>query len=93
MKRPTRRIIWSVNELCNLNCAYCYKTKKNNYNKRIDIEKLLSYIESTGEIFHISFTGGGEPLLVPNIIEACKALAEKGHEISFSTNLITPKVS
>lgn len=59
--------------------------------ERIDIPSLLTTLEKTGKIFRIGFSGGGEPFLVPNLIEACAALTEK-HYISLNTNLTSPKI-
>ena len=56
----------------------------------IDVPALLKALEKTGKVFRITFTGGGEPLLIPNIVEACRAIAEK-HYLSFNTNLTSPR--
>jgi len=47
---------------------------------------MMRALEATGRVFKIHFSGGGEPLLVPNIVEACGELAGK-HFIAFNTNL------
>jgi MoaA/NifB/PqqE/SkfB family radical SAM enzyme len=57
----------------------------------IDIPGLLGALEKTGKIFRITFTGGGEPFLLPNIVEAALALSEK-HYVAFNTNLTSPHV-
>jgi MoaA/NifB/PqqE/SkfB family radical SAM enzyme len=57
----------------------------------IDIPGLLSALDRTGKIFRVTFTGGGEPFLLPNILEAAVALVEK-HYVSFNTNLTSPRV-
>jgi MoaA/NifB/PqqE/SkfB family radical SAM enzyme len=56
----------------------------------IDIARLLKTLDQTGLIFRISFTGG-EPFLVPNLVEACEAIAQK-HFLSFNTNLTSPRI-
>ena len=53
--------------------------------KPINISAMMNSLEASGKTFLISFTGG-EPFLVPNIVEACAALSRK-HFICFNTNL------
>ena len=50
----------------------------------------MQTIDKTGKTFRISFTGG-EPFLIPNIIEACNEITKK-HFVSFNTNLVLPSV-
>lgn len=57
----------------------------------IDIPGLLNALDETGKTFLVTFTGGGEPFLLPNIVEASLALAEK-HYVSYNTNLTSPRV-
>jgi hypothetical protein len=52
---------------------------------------LIRTLQQTGKIFHISFTGGGEPFLVSNLISACTEIT-KNHYISFITNLTSKRV-
>ena len=54
----------------------------------IDIDKLINTLDKTGKVFRVSFTGG-EPFLIPNIIEVCIELTRK-HYVSFNTNLVLP---
>jgi MoaA/NifB/PqqE/SkfB family radical SAM enzyme len=46
----------------------------------------MKTLEKTNKIFKISFTGGGEPFLIPNIVEACARITKK-HYIFILTNL------
>lgn len=85
-------IHWNVTSVCNFDCEYCFghidtKTKVD----PIKIPELISALNSTGKIFRISFTGG-EPFLVPNITEACKAITKK-HFVSLNTNLVAPEIN
>jgi MoaA/NifB/PqqE/SkfB family radical SAM enzyme len=84
---------WDITKRCNLNCEYCFGkiTDTNVKIHSIDLPNLLSTLEKTGKTFRISFTGG-EPTLVPNFVEACKAITEK-HYISFNTNLISKTIT
>ncbi len=74
---------------CNLDCAYCYISdrplKKSGELRSIDILQLMRTLDATNKIFLIEFTGG-EPFLVPNIIEACMEITKK-HYVGIVTNL------
>ncbi len=50
----------------------------------------MATLKKTGKTFRISFTGG-EPFLVPNFIEACKAITQK-HFVSINTHCSSNKV-
>ena len=52
----------------------------------LDIPAFMRSLENAQKIFRISFTGG-DPFLVPNIVEACIKITEK-HFVSFNTNLV-----
>lgn len=81
---------WTVNDRCNLNCLYCDShgspLKRKGRNPEINIPALIRTLERSGKIFKIRFTGGGEPFLIPNIIEACIEITRK-HYVGFNTNL------
>jgi hypothetical protein len=53
--------------------------------RAIDIQAGLRTINDTNKTCNVCFTGG-EPRLVPNFVELCKALSER-HFISFTSNL------
>jgi MoaA/NifB/PqqE/SkfB family radical SAM enzyme len=83
---------WNVSSQCNFSCDYCFgKTSPNGTSIfSIDSIKLMNTLHDTGKIFRISFTGG-EPFLIPNIIETSQQITKK-HFISFNTNLVSPKI-
>lgn len=83
---------WYVTNRCFLDCDYCSTPDRERAPiAPFQIEPLIRTLEATGLIFRISFTGGGEPLLVPNLIEACRELTKK-HYVSFNTNLVHSSV-
>ena len=83
---------WYVTNRCFLDCEYCATPDRLRGSlEPIQIDKLLATLEATGLVFRISFTGGGEPFLVPNLLAACQALVQK-HYISFNTNLVHKSV-
>jgi organic radical activating enzyme len=55
----------------------------------INIPALIKSLDKTNKTFRIGFAGG-EPFLVPNIIEACVEITKK-HFVSLNTNLVTRK--
>lgn len=83
---------WDVTKRCNLDCEYCFGkiTDTNVKVHSINIPKLLATLDKTENTFRISFTGG-EPTLVPNFLEACKAITKR-HYISFNSNLISKNI-
>ncbi|HOC60573.1 MAG TPA: radical SAM protein [Smithellaceae bacterium] len=56
----------------------------------IDIPALMRTFDASKKVFKISFTGG-EPFLVPNFIEACKAITKENYITIFS-NLTSPDI-
>ena len=88
---------WYLSERCTLNCDFCSYVPPSGLPKPvapvtvIDIPALLRTLERAGRVFKISFTGAGEPFLVPNIVEACRRLTER-HYVEFVTNLTPPAV-
>lgn len=87
-------IIYTLDYVCNLRCEYCFnKSTKYNINKNptINIKKLFKSLKKTRKTFLITFTGGGEPFLFKNIIEASIILS-KNHFLTFNTNLTIPKI-
>ncbi|KKU13900.1 MAG: Radical SAM domain protein [Parcubacteria group bacterium GW2011_GWC2_45_7] len=51
----------------------------------------MATLEKTSKVFLIHFSGGGEPFLAPNLIEACIEITKR-HYISFTTNLTSSRV-
>lgn len=75
---------WILTEKCNLNCYYCLQhadTRKKECNP-ID-STFLTKFENTC-LFHLT---GGEPFLVPNLIELVNEIQTQGHYVSMNTNL------
>lgn len=86
-------LLWQVEDQCNLNCKYCISSSANSSAEvsEINISAVTRTLNETNRTFLITFTGGGEPFLVPNIIEACREITKK-HYISFNTNLTAERV-
>jgi len=56
----------------------------------IDIPALMRTLDASKKVFKITFTGG-EPFLVPNFIDVCKAITKK-HYIALFSNLTSPDI-
>lgn len=81
---------WYLTNRCFLDCDYCGTNRSGARLKGevepIRIEALIRALDATGKIFRISFTGGGEPFMVPNLLDACREIVKK-HFISFNSNM------
>jgi len=85
---------WTLNEICNFNCAYCFNKKKDLKSKFKFSEKILSKkiyknilnLKETAKVLLI----GGEPFLHEDIIKICKVLTKKFH-VTIATNLSIEK--
>lgn len=85
-------LMWSVSANCNLDCAYCNSPENTSNKTEINLPLLIKTLANTHKILRLDFTGGGEPFLVPNFIQACERLTQR-HYISLTTNLtLTDKV-
>jgi MoaA/NifB/PqqE/SkfB family radical SAM enzyme len=84
---------WSVSDQCIMNCDYCSSGRGVTRGPRtsIDIQKLIATLDRTDKIFRIGISGGGEPFLVPNLVEACIELSKK-HYLSFNSNFAEKRV-
>lgn len=71
---------------CNLSCKYCSVHKRKSV--RIKLKVIEKYVEDLLErgLKAVVLTGGGEPLLYPNIKELLKFLFEKRLEVGIITN-------
>ncbi len=85
-------LVLAFSKHCNLNCDYCFfhdsPVKRDSAGTEIRIDELLGTLERSGRVYNLGFSGGGDPLLIPNIVEACEALTRQ-HYVSFTTNLIS----
>lgn len=84
---------------CNHHCAYCtygsgntnQKTENRddiNYVDMIPREKMLEIVDDMGSmgVKAVTFSGGGEPLVYPHIVETVRKVKEKSIDLSLITN-------
>jgi MoaA/NifB/PqqE/SkfB family radical SAM enzyme len=81
-ERAKNPILFPITFQCNLDCVYCHEKRKKS--KIVDTEKAVELI-CNGDNDWVYITGG-EPLLVPNIIDICKRLKSAGKMIGLTTN-------
>ena len=91
-----RYLILSLTNRCNLNCVYCYngEIRETTDMSEAVLEKALEFAGEGSKPFHMQLTGG-EPTLVPELVEAAilKARAlQRPCSIGLQTNgtLLTP---
>ncbi|MGA2143243.1 MAG: radical SAM protein [Brevinematales bacterium] len=87
------QFLWLYLNQCNLNCSYCsnyFLSKEFNKIPPIDIERLIKSFDSSGKRVQVIFTGG-EPLFIPNFIEACKEIT-KNHRVMVISNFTSDKL-
>lgn len=87
MARIDTIVDWILTERCNLNCYYCLQNADTRKEECGPVDySFISGLDDT-VLFHLT---GGEPFLVPNIIDLCNGLQEGGHFVSMNTNMTLP---
>ena len=92
-------ITWHIypSNACPHNCNFCIMKKERDNPVMLSKETLLKAVEEAGkyEAKSIHFSGGGEPLTHPNILEAMKLAKSLGLKVILSTNgvLLNNKVA
>lgn len=80
--------------LCNHNCAYCHYRSpyldldQYCYEDFIPKDKMLEIVESMADmgVKAVTFSGGGEPLLYPFIVDTMQSIIKHGIDLSIITN-------
>lgn len=75
---------WILTEKCNLNCYYCLQNADTRRAKCEPIDSSFAMTVKSPMLFHLT---GGEPFLVPNLIDLVNELQSMGHYVSMNTNL------
>jgi len=75
---------WMVFRDCNFDCAYCAKTDETR--KPFDVDEFVAAADKNlPHPYRIAITGG-EPLMLPWMIELCQKIGEAGNTIEMQTN-------
>ena len=78
---------WILTEKCNLNCYYCLQHKDTRKAECVPVDYSFIKKVKVPMLFHLT---GGEPFLVPNLMELINELQLTGHYVSMNTNLTRP---
>jgi MoaA/NifB/PqqE/SkfB family radical SAM enzyme len=87
------KMVWHINELCNLRCAYCfydYFTKESEVVGKYTPEQINDAFLRTERNWHL-FISGGETMLYPRFNELI-TLLQKNNSITISSNLSNKNV-
>jgi AdoMet-dependent heme synthase len=84
-------ILFPITYECNLSCAGCCALK----NAVVDIEKSIEVIKSRAQEIEWVYITGGEPFLIPNLIDVCDNLKLYGFKVGVTTNgtLFRPNIA
>ena len=88
--RYDKVICWTINDVCNFNCEYCINHYRNKTVKPVEVDKFMKSLDDTNKTYKIVISGG-EPFLVPNIVELSRAITERNYLV-IVTNFILPSV-
>lgn len=95
-KRPNR-IIWLLNERCNLKCRFCYVAGRFGDNRELKLNEILKALDEAVElgVKRIDFTGG-EILLREDVVTILEETKKRGIErVTINTNgtLVSEKIA
>src|SRR3989339_112316 len=78
----------SLTNRCCAKCYYCYVENSNKFKVDIDTEKLFKVLEEAKEmgVKAIEITGGGEPLVHPDVWKIISKINELGLDLGLITN-------
>ena len=79
---------------CNFKCPFCHNSSlviKDNYSY-IEDEEILSYLQKRTKQLDAVVITGGEPTLMPNLIEKIKEIKKLGYLIKLDTNGSNPEI-
>lgn len=84
------KIMIELTNSCNLNCDYCFRSKKNMKGKVMKWDCFTDIVENLGAAKNIAFCGMGEQLLHPRFYDAVKYLADRHINVDIITNGTIP---
>jgi GeoRSP system radical SAM/SPASM protein len=83
--RTPLTINWSLSYSCNFSCSHCYSRGSNVSELTADEIKLVTDKISAAKIPFVNF-GGGEPLIIKDLMAITRYAVEKGLKVSMNSN-------
>lgn len=78
---------------CNFKCPYCHNYKNIVLGEnKLDFNKILDYLKTRTNKVDAIVISGGEPTLMPDLIEKIKAIKKLGYKIKLDTNGTNPEL-
>lgn len=77
---------WMISSICNLNCDYCFASKKLRTNEQFDFPVVEKFFLEQDKRYLIALSSDGEPFLNPSFLKLCQLLTRK-HLIVVHSNL------
>jgi pyruvate formate lyase activating enzyme len=79
---------------CNFICPYCHNADlaRGEYPQRITVSEAMEFLETRRGLIDGVVITGGEPTLVPDIVDLCRAAGSLGYAVKLDTNGSRPRV-
>lgn len=80
---------------CNLRCPFCHNSLlvlHPNEGEKIPWDTILEYLDKRKGILDAVAITGGEPTLMPDLVDKMKDIKERGYKIKLDSNGTNPKV-
>lgn len=84
------KIMLELTNSCNLNCEYCFRSKRSMKGKMMKWDDFTRIIDSLDPVNNIAFCGMGEQLVHPQFYEAIEYLAKQQKNVDIITNGTIP---
>lgn len=88
LKKPLS-FFWEPTEFCNLSCKHCYTSSSPTKKIQLEYNQAKDIIDKMYDegIYSVGI-GGGEPLLIPYLVDLIKYITKKNMNVSISTNAL-----
>ncbi len=77
---------WSMTNICNWDCDYCYGHTKGAARVTVDVNDVMRCLDKAGSGWYVNLVGG-EVFLISGFVDICHALTSSGFHINIETNM------
>ena len=80
---------------CNFNCPFCHNSNlvvNTSINRPIPFEEILSFLKKRIGLLDAVVVTGGEPTLMPDLIDKITAIKELGYKVKLDSNGTRPEI-